>query len=269
MEPCDHESSEVFTDGAVRVGKHPALVDDAKRIQRLIDDEREWTSSPAAAEVYTRFHVRRFDTTYHQCCQLAPDTNSVVCDVGRGPFTQRLAQRYAEVWSLGFALDADDGGHREQSELPGVRHIPFDLNRSIDVASWPAERNKFDLIVCAETIEHLHTPPEFTLMMLGGLLKPTGQLLITTPNAAGITRRLKLLLGIHPYERIRYFAENPGHFREYTRKELIDVGHKAGLVVRDCRTLNFYKQGLVDWLKLPPAFRDSLVAVYSRADGSA
>jgi 2-polyprenyl-3-methyl-5-hydroxy-6-metoxy-1,4-benzoquinol methylase len=262
--------SRAFENGSLRpvddltFSKHPALVDYSKRIEQLIDEEREWTSSPAAAEVYGRFHVHRFEITYKLCCELAPDKDSIVCDVGRGPFTERLAQRYSEVWSLGFALDADDGGHREQGALPNVKHIPFDLNKSIDVTSWKTARDKFDLIVCAETIEHLHTPPEFTLMMLGSLLRPSGQLLITTPNAAGITRRLKLLLGVHPYERIRYFAENPGHFREYTRKELIDVGQKAGLSVRGCRTVNFYKQGLVDWLKLPAAFRDSLVAVYAR-----
>jgi SAM-dependent methyltransferase len=203
--------------------------------------------------------------TYDLCCQLAPDTKAIVCDVGRSPFTERLSNRFAAVWSLGFPLETDDGGHRETNALRDVKHIEFDLNTSINVAGWPREKVRFDLIVCAETIEHLSTPPEFALMMLGSLLKPGGLLLVTTPNACGIARRLALLLGTNPFERIRYYSRNPGHFREYTRAEMIEMGATAGLDVRECRTINFYKQRRVifDWLKIPAPFRDSLVAVYA------
>jgi len=239
--------------------------DYSERIRQLVDGEKEWTSSPAAAKVYAKNQARRFSITYDICCRLVPDTNAVVCDVGRSPFTEKLSNRFAEVWSLGLPLDEDDGGHREASALRDVAHIEVDLNTSSEVATWPREKVRFDLIVCAETIEHLHTPPEFTFMMLASLLKPRGLLLVTTPNACGIARRLKLLFGTNPFERIRYYARNPGHFREYTRGEMIEMGATAGLEVRECRTINFYKQRLavVDWLKIPPPFRDSLFAVYA------
>ncbi len=242
-----------------------SLTEYSERIRRLVDGEKEWTSSPASAKVYAKNQSRRFGMTYDLCCRLVPDTKAVVCDVGRSPFTERLSNRFAQVWSLGLPLDKDDGGHREVNALRDVQHIDFDLNTSIDVAGWPREKVRFDLIVCAETIEHLHTAPEFALMMLGSLLKPGGLLLVTTPNACGITRRLKLLFGSNPFERIRYYSRNPGHFREYTRDEMVEMGHKAGLEVRECRTINFYKQRLaiIDWLKMPAPFRDSLIAVYA------
>jgi hypothetical protein len=43
------------------------------------------------------------------------------------------------------------------------------------------------------------------------------------------------------------------------------MGKTAGLEVRECRTINFYKQRrlIYDWLKIPAPFRDSLVAVYA------
>jgi SAM-dependent methyltransferase len=237
--------------------------DHSDRIRRLITDEKAWTSSPAAARVYVRNQARRYEIIYELCCKLAPET-AIVCDVGRSPFTERLSGTFAEVWSLGLSLEEDDGGHREWSELQGVRHIVFDLNASVDVATWPTEDVRFDLIVCGETIEHLHTPPEFAFMMLSSLLKPEGLLLVTTPNATGLIPRLKLAFGSHPYERIRYYAGNPGHFREYTRREMIEMGETAGLKVRECRTANLYKQRLrlADWLKSPPPFRDSLIALY-------
>jgi hypothetical protein len=274
----------------------------ARRIRELIEGEKESTSSSASAERYMRQHARRFDFTFDLCSRLLPDTEAVVCDVGRSSFTERLAARYAEVWSLGFGLEEDDGGHREPGSLlkngdwlrarhhnPGEfasrevpvplfqqaadamgasRHILFNLNASRDVCAWPNVEVAFDLIVCAETIEHLYTPPEFTLLMLRSLLKPGGLLLVTTPNASGITRRIQLLFGYQPFERIRYYSRNPGHFREYTGGEMIDMGLKAGLEIRECRTVNFYRsrRRIVNWLKWPAPFRDSLVAVYAAPD---
>jgi SAM-dependent methyltransferase len=237
----------------------------SERIRRLVETEKERTSSPAAAQVYAKNQSRRFGLTYDLCCQLVPDTKAVVCDVGRSPFTERLSNRFAQTWSLGFPLETDDGGHRETNALRDVGHIEFDLNTSIDTAGWPREKARFDLIVCAETIEHLHTPPEFALMMLGRLLKPQGLLLVTTPNACNIAQRLKLLFGSNPFERIRYYSRNPGHFREYTRGEMIEMGQTAGLEVRQCRTINFFKQrhAIFDLMKTPAPFRDSLVAVYA------
>src|SRR5436190_11694505 len=135
------------------------------RIRRLVEREKEWTSSPTAAGVYAKNQARRFGMTYDLCCQLVPGTKAAVCDVGRSPFTERLSNRFAEVWSLGLPLESDDGGHRETNALRDVEHIECDLNTSIDVARWPREKVRFDLIVCAETIEHLHTPPEFAFMM--------------------------------------------------------------------------------------------------------
>jgi 2-polyprenyl-3-methyl-5-hydroxy-6-metoxy-1,4-benzoquinol methylase len=237
----------------------------SRRLRELIESERESTSSPASAERYVRQHARRFDITFDLCCRLVPDTGAVVCDVGRSSFTERLARRYADVWSLGFGLQEDDGGHREQKKIDNSRHILFNLNASRDVSDWPNVDVAFDLIVCAETIEHLHTPPEFTFLMLRSLLKPGGLLLVTTPNACGITRRIQFLFGANPFERIRYYARNPGHFREYTRREMVDMGFKAGLEVRECRTVNFYRsrRPIVNCLKWPAPFRDSLVAVYA------
>src|SRR5262249_43514186 len=119
--------------------------DCSRRIHELIECEKERTSSPASAQRYARQHARRFDYTFDLCCQLVPDTSSVVCDVGRSSFTERLAGRYADVWSLGFGLQEDDGGHRELQEIHNSRHIVFNLNASRDVSSWPICQVEFDL----------------------------------------------------------------------------------------------------------------------------
>ncbi|RLD25746.1 MAG: hypothetical protein DRI70_06655 [Bacteroidetes bacterium] len=81
----------------------------------------------------------------------------------------------------------------------------------------------------SEVIEHLYTSPVRVLSFLKTLLLPGGLILVTTPNGLSISRRLKLLFGIHPYEMIRESRVNPGHIREYTQSELINAGADAGL----------------------------------------
>jgi len=92
-------------------------------------------------------------------------------------------------------------------------------------------------VVFAETIEHLTTAPELVLAGLADVLRPGGFLVCQTPNAAALHKRLKLLFGYNPYERIRVDPTNPGHFREYTRAELFEIGRIVGLEI----VLHFYK----------------------------
>ncbi|MGH9595790.1 MAG: methyltransferase domain-containing protein, partial [Edaphobacter sp.] len=107
-------------------------------------------------------------------------------------------------------------------------HIVFDLLHSDRIATWPA-CGRFDLIVFSEVIEHLCLAPEYVLAALRALLTDTGVLICTTPNAADLAKRVRLLLGRNPYERLRFYSMNPGHIREYTRQELREIAESVGL----------------------------------------
>ncbi len=52
--------------------------------------------------------------------------------------------------------------------------------------------------------------------------------------------RYHLLLGRNPFERIRSNRLNLGHFREYTRDDLIDLGRVAGLGIVRHRYLDYF-----------------------------
>jgi hypothetical protein len=62
---------------------------------------------------------------------------------------------------------------------------------------------------------------------------------LQTPNAASLRKRIKLLIGRNPYERIRVDRSNPGHFREYTVNELRSIVSGAGFTVQEVWT-RFY-----------------------------
>ena len=94
-----------------------------------------------------------------------------------------------------------------------------------------ADLSGYELIIMAEVIEHLYTSPSLVLGFLQSLLRPGGLLIVQTPNALAIGRRFKMLLGRPPFELIRENPYNPGHFREYTARELEKYGRQLGLVI--------------------------------------
>ena len=83
-------------------------------------------------------------------------------------------------------------------------------------------------MVFAEVIEHLHTSPLHSLNFVRGLVAESGVVILQTPNAVSLPKRLKVLGGRNPYEQIRADPSNPGHFREYTLRELEGYARETG-----------------------------------------
>jgi hypothetical protein len=145
------------------------------------------------------------------------------------------------------------------------------------VPEWP-DCGQFDLIVFSEVIEHLAVAPEYTLAFLRSLLTGRGVLICTTPNAAEIAKRLRMLAGRNPYERLRLYALNPGHIREYTRQELCQIAESVGL---RCLQHGYFdwpsgekkSRGAVRWLgakllRAYPPFRPFQAIVLTTKDAS-
>ena len=234
------------------------------KIEQLIEMEKAVSNGKHSAEIYTELHTARFRKTLTICKTFVPQKTAHVLDVGRSNLTALLASYYETVCSLGFDLTEDDGGHRETESMPHIRHIVFDLNLSSQSANWPDHAGEFDLAVICETLEHLSTAPEFTLLMLSSLLKPGGIMLVTVPNAVALSKRIKMLLGYHPFERIRFYPQNPGHFREYTVSELREMGRTCGLEVISSHDANFAPPGKRVLRNLIPSMREGLVALFRK-----
>jgi trans-aconitate methyltransferase len=147
-------------------------------------------------------------------------------DVGPSFQTELFRRLYPEavVTTLGLEPSAVSVARR------GERHITFDLNDAFHPEKWP-EVDPHPLVVMAEVIEHLYTSPVTVLRCVAAWLEPSGLLVLQTPNAASLFKRLRLLAGRHPYHPIRGTRTNPGHFREYTLTELLGAVNAAGLEV--------------------------------------
>ena len=156
---------------------------------------------------------------------------------------------------------------------PDTVHHTLDLNQTAtpDACVLPPP---VDMILFLEVIEHLHTSPRHVLRYLFRCLNPGGLLVISTPNAAFLRNRLQLLIGANPFERIREDAMNPGHFREYTRTELVNYCNECGFIVIDTRIDNLFRYGAASWRWfsrltqwLPQNFRRDMTVVAQKPVG--
>jgi len=225
---------------------------------------------------YTAFHSPRYVFLLQLLADLGASENTRILDVGRSALTSLIARRFgARVDSLGLEPDgaSNDGAH-----------FRFDLNRALEEEAWRRDLPRYDVVVMAEVIEHLHTAPELVLAFIRTLVADGGLLVLQTPNAASLPKRIKLALGRNPYERIRADASNPGHFREYTANELRRLAESSGFRTERCRSGYYFDaryarhrgpadrpQPVIGTLKnsvyplLPPTLREGITLVLRRA----
>lgn len=178
-------------------------------------------------EIYLRTHRRRYELLLDLVRELSPERLLVV-----GPsYESTLLREVAPVDTLGWA------DHRFP-RVDGERHVQHDLNDP----EYP-ELDPHDVIVFSEVVEHLHVSPVPVFRFLAGGLEPEGRLVVQTPNATALPKRLRMLLGQNPYEPIREQTGNPGHFHEYTVEELREAVESAGLEVERLVTANYFDHG--------------------------
>lgn len=173
--------------------------------------------------MYTYFHAKRYATLISLLPAYLESPNPTIMDVGRSQLTAQLFKRFnVRVDSLG--LEADH-------QLETGHYYHMDLNDTQHPNLWPKNFPRYDVVIAAEVIEHLHVSPFWVFNFLKTLMNRTAVLIIQTPNAVVLHKRLIMLSGRNPFELIREAPTNPSHFREYTVNELRQYAKKTGLTI--------------------------------------
>lgn len=224
--------------------------------------------SPEAAYYWERHQPR-----YRHVMGILADLGSRrafprILDVGMGFQTLFLARMFPES-------RVDCLGNREDSRYRPEK--PFTFYRvDLDEAPYQPDSEapppgEFDLIVFMEVLEHLCTPPEPVIGYLASRLRDGGILAVTTPNAAWLKNRIKMLCGRNPFETLRPDRNDRGHIREYTRAELERAFAPSGLrrLLLERRSLyhfNNTKDEVYSRIAdlTHPSLRRSMVAVYQK-----
>ncbi|WP_128547812.1 class I SAM-dependent methyltransferase [Larkinella soli] len=229
---------------------------------------------PPTHDGYFAYHAQRYKTLLELI-----DRHSVpearILDIGRSPFVTLLHER------LGRSVDTM--GFEPEGQYPEGFHYRYNLNDSQYLERWRKDLPQYDTIIMAEVIEHLYTSPLLVLNYLRSLLKDGGILIVQTPNAVALHKRIKMVAGRNPYEQIRTVLVNPGHFREYTAAELRQIGSDLGLKVVEMVFGNYFdyryrpvdghhpmkpaeKLGAINWLFrfLPGQLKPGITMVYRK-----
>ncbi len=190
---------------------------------------------------YLHTHAKRyaFNINTIESLKTAFPENAKILDIGPSFFIEILRHYFPknEVYTIGFKAEESRGGHFPAFiEVLDDHYYVFNLNDTQVKEKW-IQTQAHDLIIFSEVIEHLYTSPNLVLAFLSTCLKKNGYILIQTPNAVSLIKRIKMLFGVHPYEQIRENHLNPGHYREYTQKELRTMLEKNGFTVKEV----FYK----------------------------
>ena len=149
--------------------------------------------------------------------------NKKILDIGVCKFTYILKQIYPELDIT--ALDFQN--HENQVMAHGIHFMLYNLEKDSD----NSPDNAFDIIIFSEVIEHLAISPRLVFKKLRAMLKKDGILITTTPNFLSFANRFKCLIGVSPLEEVRENLQNPGHFREYSMKELKEYLNYAGFEI--------------------------------------
>ncbi len=82
----------------------------------------------------------------------------------------------------------------------------------MDSENLPFENGQFDVVVFSEVMEHLRFPQK-ALAEIARVLKKSGRMIGSVPNAFRLRNRLKFLRG-------KPFETDPSHFRSYSHRTL-------------------------------------------------
>jgi hypothetical protein len=234
---------------------------------------------------YTAFHLPRYAYLLEILDrELSGREPRVVLDVGLSAFVIVLRERYSQRVDTLDLIPAEGGprGYQQEGAQSG-EHFVFDLNQLEGGHVKPPNMPRYDVVLFCEVLEHLRLSPRYVFRFLESLLKPTGVLVVQTPNAAAIGKRVKLMAGRNPYGLIGEDPRNPLHFREYTLEELRMFGAEVGLAITSSSFAGYfdvrYRHGggrspLVSGLTrianrlAPPRWRPGMTVVFRRGGAS-
>jgi 2-polyprenyl-3-methyl-5-hydroxy-6-metoxy-1,4-benzoquinol methylase len=120
-------------------------------------------------------------------------------------------------------------GVETDPDLPDAAREGYDDWRRTDAAAAGDWTAPFDVVVCADVLEHLPRP-EALLERIRAWLRPGGTLLVSVPNVANVSVRAALLAGRFPYADRGILDRTHLHF--YTRRSARDLLTGSGFRVR-------------------------------------
>ncbi|MFH1618398.1 MAG: class I SAM-dependent methyltransferase [bacterium] len=138
---------------------------------------------------------------------------------GSGKLMAMLENRFAEF----YGTDCDSKA-LEAASARGIKISRLD----IDTAGLPHENDFFDAVTATDIIEHIKEPPHLA-RECARVLKPTGVLIMTTPNIRHVRHVFKLVAsGRFPKTSDDSGSYSGGHTQYFTFSDLRGILEQSG-----------------------------------------
>lgn len=174
----------------------------------IADSDKYWTEERLKTSEYLQYHVYEFAYRLFTKKHL----NSVI-DVGSGPGLKTkhfFERRGTEV----YLLDQPTTKVITDKTFPNASFVTADLSKPYDLD------RKFDLVICADVIEHLENP-DILLETLRGLCKENGYIVLSTPDR-------DMRRGLDNNQ-----SPNPEHVREWNFSEFSNYIRSRDFIIEE------------------------------------
>jgi glycosyltransferase involved in cell wall biosynthesis len=184
--------------------------DVVRAVRRYWSTVRSVTRHPEYQEYFVRYPIKESKYSSHYYLQRLAGRKQDVLEIGCGEGF--MAEKIAANENCMTGIDVlDQPAKAEVFE----RYIQADLTYGLGDAVERLSGKRFDKILLMDVLEHL-VNSEKVLREARGLLKSSGQLLVSVPNVANITVRLLLAFGAFNYTERGILDK--AHLRFFTRK---------------------------------------------------
>lgn len=149
---------------------------------------------------------------------------------GAGATGALVKQKYPDTQYIGVEIE-EEAATIARTRLNKVIQVNIE---QVTIEQLAVEQESFDLIVCADVLEHLYDPWK-VLYTLRDCLKPDGKIIASIPNTQNIGLILNLLNGNWTYE--KYGLLDATHIRFFTLNEIFRLFSGTGYKVIDCDSI--------------------------------
>ena len=144
-----------------------------------------------------------------------------------------------------------------QTKKRGIKAVQHDLN----TLPYPFRQGSFDVVVLTDVLEHL-IDPFATLRECKRILKKNGRVIITVPNFARLSNRIRMLFG-DPVDILHFdkYGDEAEHLHWFTKPKLIHIAFTSGFTSISFVSTGLWSAGFVFGLIGVPQLGKFLTAV--------
>jgi len=186
---------------------------------------------------YFLYHAPRYDVLM-KLIHRYYKPGAQILEIGRTRFSKM-------VYNF-FGVNVDGLGFEEDRKTLTGCNYHFDLNDAQNHKKWRTDLTQYDIILFAEVIEHLRIEPIPVMNFLKTILADDGIIILQTPNGAALHKKLPLPFIKKNEPLIPENSEDPGHFREYTAREIKDYCQRTGFEVISMTFENYFDYRYID-----------------------